>query len=457
MAEPYQLTATEAIQAIRRRELGVADLVRSLLTRIDALEPAVQAWVRIDRSTALAEAENRDAGWHEHAVLPLFGLPIGLKDIYDTRGLATSAGFPPWVDRVPDRDATAVERIRAAGAIVLGKTVTTQFAFADPPRTRNPWNPDRTPGGSSSGSAAAVAARMVPLALGSQTAGSILRPAAYCGVLGLKPTYGLISRFGILPLAWSLDHPGPIARSVEDLALALTVLAGPDRRDPITGSARLGDYLAAVRHPASSPVLAVVEDFFDLSESPVRTAVRRAIDALASAGAQLRAVRLTTDLQTVADAQQTIMQVEAAEAHSALHGQQAEAYAPRMRALIEAGQLVPATLYLRAQRIRRRFRQEVAAMLRDVDCLVLPTVSNRAPDRSATGDRTFQAPWSLIGLPAVTLPAGLADGLPCGLQVVAPAWQEAPLLAIARWIETVLPALSEPVVQIQASTSTGTH
>ncbi|MGH2459729.1 MAG: amidase [Chloroflexota bacterium] len=446
MAEPYELTATEAIQAIRRRELGAGELVRSLLKRIDAVEPAVQAWALLDRDAALATAESYDAHGRGRATLPLFGLPTGLKDIYDTRGLATSAGFGPWANRVPDHDAAAVERIRAAGAIILGKTVTTQFAFADPPRTLNPWSADRTPGGSSSGSAAAVAARMVPLALGSQTAGSILRPAAYCGVLGLKPTYGLISRFGIFPLAWSLDHPGPIARSVEDLALALTVLAGPDPRDPVTAPAQAGDYLAAVRHPATAPLLGVIEDFFDAADPPVRTSVTRAIESMERAGARLHSVRLTTDLSTVADAQQTIMQVEAAEIHRELHAELADAYAPRMRALIESGHLIPATLYLRAQRIRGQFRQEVGALLRDVDCLAMPTVSNLAPDRSTTGDRTFQAPWSLVGWPAITLPTGLVDGLPCGLQIVADAWREAPLLAIARFAEAVLPAMRPPLV-----------
>jgi aspartyl-tRNA(Asn)/glutamyl-tRNA(Gln) amidotransferase subunit A len=437
--EAYELTAAEALRAIRRRELGVAELVQSLLDRIERVEPAIQAWELIDRDGVLATARTCDASFDRLAHKSLFGIPFGLKDIYDTRGMTTSAGFPPWANRVPDRDAATVERLRDAGAIVLGKTVTTQFAFADPPKTCNPWNSNRTPGGSSSGSAAAVAARMVPVALGSQTAGSILRPAAYCGVLGLKPTYGLISRFGIFPLAWSLDHPGPIARSVEDLALALTVLAGPDPRDPATAQARVGDYLAATRQPSPAPVCGVIEDFFDASEPAVREGVQGAIGSLERAGARLRAVRLTTGLQLVADAQQTTMQVEAAEVHSALHQEMAEQYAPRMRALVETGQLVPATLYLRAQRIRRRFRAEIAAVLRDVDCLLMPTVSNLAPDRTTTGDRTFQAPWSLIGLPALTLPAGLAAGLPYGLQIVTNAWQETRLLAIAQWVENLLP------------------
>lgn len=443
--EPHQLTATEAWRAIQDRALGVAEYVEALLDRIDDLEPAIEAWELVDDDGALALAKSLDASFSRLMSRPMFGIPIGFKDIYDVRGMPTTAGFPAWANRVSDRDATAVARLREAGAIVLGKTVTTQFAFADPPRTRNPWHSGRTPGGSSSGSAAAVAAAMVPIALGSQTAGSILRPAAYCGVLGLKPTYGLVSRSGIFPLAWSLDHPGPIARSVEDLALALSILAGPDPHDPTTASARLGDYRAAARRPAAPPVIGVVEDFFLAAEPAVRDQISEAIDRLEGAGARLRTVRLGTPLGLVVDAQQTIMQVEAAEIHRDLHAELADQYAPRVRALVEGGQLVPATFYLRAQRLRRRFRAEIEAVLRDVDCLAMPTASNLPPDRTTTGDRSFQAPWSLIGLPALTMPAGLVNGLPCGLQLVTAAWEDAKLLGIARWAEEILPPLPSPV------------
>lgn len=442
LSEAYNLTASEAVRAIRRQELGIVELVDSLLARIAAVEPRVQAWVVVDDQGARSRALAEERDFARLAGLPLLGLPIGLKDIYGTSGLPTAAGFPPWEQRIVP-DAVAVERVREAGAVVLGKTVTTQFAFADVPKTRNPWNPERTPGGSSSGSAAAVAARMIPLALGSQTAGSILRPAAYCGVCGLKPTYGLVSRRGIFPLAWSLDHPGPLARSVEDLALALSVLAGPDPGDPTTANARIGDYRAAVRAPRP-PTLGVVEDFLDAAQPNVRAVTLEAVEALTKAGATRHDVRLATPLEVVAAAQQTIMQVESAEVHRELHAQQAADYAPRLRALIETGLLVPADLYLRAQRIRRRFRREAAALLGDVDCLLMPTVSNVAPPRDTTGDRTFQAPWSLIGLPAITLPSGLADGLPVGLQLVADAWHEDRLLSSARWIEEVLPTLPAP-------------
>lgn len=445
MNDPCLLTASEALRAIRRRELGIADYVQSLLDRIEEIEPSVGAWELVDEAGALDLAKNADARFGRVAHRPLLGLPIGVKDIYFTRGMTTTAGFGPWSNNVPDYDATVVRRIREAGAIVLGKTVTTQFAFADPPRTHNPWNTSRTPGGSSSGSAAAVAARMVPIALGSQTAGSIVRPAAYCGVLGLKPTFGLVSRYGIVPFAWSLDHPGPITRSIEDLALALQVIAGPDPRDPATTGARTADYLAAARSPVSSPVIGVVDDFLEGSQPNVRESVNEAIEVLASKGARIRRIRLPLDLATVAATQQTVMQVEAAEVHSRLHQEYADHYGPRMRALVETGALIPATLYLRAQRIRHQFREDMTPILGDVDCLAMPTVSNVAPPRDTTGDRTFQAPWSLIGVPALTIPCGLADGLPVGLQLVANAWKEARLLSIGTWIEKVLTPLPAPV------------
>lgn len=442
--DPSQLTATRAQAAIRQRELGVAEYVRALLDRIDAVESNVHAWEIVDDIGALTDAALRDGRLERLGNLPLFGIPFGLKDIYDTRGIPTGAGFPPWRQRVPEFDATTVERLRQAGAVVLGKTVTTQFAFADPPKTRNPWNLERTPGGSSSGSAAAVAARMVPLALGSQTAGSILRPAAYCGVCGLKPTYGLVSRAGIYPLAWSLDHPGPIARSVEDLALALSVLAGPDPKDPLTTGAVVDDYLAAVSAPIDRPRCRVIEDFFEAAQPGVRDVVGGVVSSLGRSGAELQWTRLKTPLDVVASAQQLTMQVEAAEVHGKLFREMPDAYAPRMRALIESGMLVPATAYVHAQRIRRVFREEIAEAFRDADCLLMPTVSNVAPGADTTGDRTFQAPWSFLGTPAITLPAGLSDGLPCGLQIVCADWQDAKLLSIARWVEEVIPPMAAP-------------
>src|SRR5439155_24953358 len=229
----HTLSAVEAVAAIRAGRLTTTALVEACLRRIEARDAELRAWVTVDRDGALAQAAGLDAEaragrWRG----PLHGLPVGLKDIFHVAGLRTTAGARGFADSVPAEDAASVARLRAAGAVILGKLHTTEFAYADPAVTKNPWRPDRTPGGSSAGSAAAVAARMVPLALGTQTVGSVLRPAAFCGVVGLKPTYGRISRRGVIPAAWTLDHVGVLARSVADSALVLGVLAGPDPADP---------------------------------------------------------------------------------------------------------------------------------------------------------------------------------------------------------------------------------
>jgi aspartyl-tRNA(Asn)/glutamyl-tRNA(Gln) amidotransferase subunit A len=248
MPEPYDLTAFDAAQLIRQRQLSPVTLLKSLLRRIDRLEAKIQAWVTLDRAGALTAAEQlaREAQ-SGHLRGPLHGVPVGIKDIYYTAGLKTTCGSRLFADFIPTYDATPVARLKQAGAIVLGKTVTTEFATMDPGPTCNPWHLEHTPGGSSSGSAAGVAACMVPLALGSQTYGSIQRPAAYCGVYGLKPSFGRVSRYGVYPLSWSFDHVGPLARTVADCALALQVLAGPDPQDPACSQAPVPDYLQAVQ------------------------------------------------------------------------------------------------------------------------------------------------------------------------------------------------------------------
>src|SRR6266852_8422414 len=229
----HDLTAAQAARLIREREVSPVELVEQLLARAAELDQSVQAWVSLDAERAVAAARTAEQAAQQGVDLPsLHGVPFGAKDIYDSAGLATAAGFRPYAHRIPTTDAEPIARLKRAGGILLGKLVTTQFAQADPSRTRNPWADDRTPGGSSSGSAAGVAARLVPIALGSQTAGSILRPAAYNGVVGFKPTYGRISKRGVFPLAWTLDHVGLLARSVEDCGLFLTAVAGHDPADP---------------------------------------------------------------------------------------------------------------------------------------------------------------------------------------------------------------------------------
>jgi len=250
------------IRQIGRKKISPVDLAESLLKRIDLLEPSIQAWVTIDRGKVLEEARRKEKEISRGRIRgPLHGIPLGVKDIFYTAGMKTTGGSKVLADFIPSFDSTAVLRLKQAGAIVLGKTATTEFAHADPAPTRNPWNREHTPGGSSSGSAAGVAAGMCPGALGSQTGGSVLRPASYCGVVGLKPTYGRISRYGVLPFSWSLDHVGIFTRNVLDAALLLNVLAGYDPLDPTTGREPVPDYIRS-RTPSRGPLIGVVEEFY---------------------------------------------------------------------------------------------------------------------------------------------------------------------------------------------------
>jgi aspartyl-tRNA(Asn)/glutamyl-tRNA(Gln) amidotransferase subunit A len=439
----HELGAAEAAEAIRRGDTTSEALTAALIERIDRTDGELRAWVVVDRERALAEARRRDTV-PSGARGPLRGVPLGVKDIFDVSGLPTAAGFAPFADRTAAEDCTAVARLRAAGAVILGKTVTTQFAYMDPPPTRNAWSAKRTPGGSSSGSGAGVAARQVPAALGSQTGGSVLRPAAYNGVVGLKPTFGRISRSGVLALAWSIDHPGTITRSVVDAALLLRTIAGRDPRDPSSSARSVPDYVAAAR-PGPAPRLVAFDDFVERAQPDAAARFEDALSRLGAAGASLTRGRIPSGAAALIGAHAVVMQAESASVHRRLIAQHGEHYAPRIRAFVENGALVPAVDYLDAQRLRRRLRREVDALLASGDCLVLPTVSGPAPAPDTTGDASFQAPFSLLGLPAISLPSGLsADGLPLGLQLVGPAFGEASLLAAAAWCERVLGGLGPP-------------
>src|ERR1700704_2403205 len=265
----HDLTAAQAARPIRHRAVSPVELVEKLLARAAELDPSVQAWVSLDPERALAAARTAEHAAQHGVDLPaLHGVPFGAKDIYDSFGIRTSAGFRPYANRIPTTDAEPIARLKRAGAILLGKMVTTQFAYADPSVTRNPWADERTPGGSSSGSAAGVAARLVPLALGSQTAGSVLRPAAYNGSVGFKPTYGRISKRGVFPLAWSLDHVGLLSRSVEDCGVFLSAVAGHDPAGPSSANHPL-PVLDLDREPAA-PRLALVREALQRAKPRMR-------------------------------------------------------------------------------------------------------------------------------------------------------------------------------------------
>jgi aspartyl-tRNA(Asn)/glutamyl-tRNA(Gln) amidotransferase subunit A len=442
MPELHSLGIAAAAQQIREGQLSAVDLAQALLERVDALDPSLQAWVTIDREEVLSEARRRDEERQAGNVRgPVHGIPVGLKDIIYTAGMKTTACSRIYADFVPDYDAACVAKLKQAGAIVLGKAVTTEFASSDPSPTVNPWNPAHTPGGSSSGSSVAVATGMCSAALGSQTGGSTCRPAAYNGIVGLKPTYGRISRYGVVPLSWSLDTVGILVRSVEDAALMLQAMAGHDPNDSGSSTLPVPDYLEEMAAADRPPRIGLIKQFFfDRSSQEVQDHTQEIAQKLAEAGAIVEEIGLPDSFATAHSCQRIVSNVEAAAFHEEAFRDRADEYGPRIRASIEAGMLVPGVRYLQAQRLRRSFRADMVAALQEVDVALMPATTEPAPrDRSTTGDAVFQAPWTSAGLPTIVLPSGMSrSGLPLAVQLAGLPFQEGKLLGSARWCENVL-------------------
>ena len=329
---------------------------------------------------------------------------------------------------------------------MLGKTVTTEFAYRDPSPTRNPWNIDHTPGGSSSGSAAAVAAMMCPTAFGTQTRGSVLRPASYNGIVGLKPTFGRVSRFGVVPLSWSFDHVGWMARSVEDVALMLQVMAGPDTNDPTTVYDDVPDYSVGIKNP-SPPHVGVLQDyFFENADDDVRTHTQEVIERLSCEGARVEHIELPESFERAMADQLIILTVEAANFHEPLLKEKADLYGPNIRELVETGLGIDAVTYSRALENRVQFIADAETLSKKAQVLLTPSTPTPAPgDLSVTGSAMFQGPWTSTGLPTVTVPSGLSQfDLPLGIQLIAARLEEPRLLSAARWCEQVLGKMPAP-------------
>ncbi len=442
MSELHRLGVADAAKRIRDGQVSSTDLAQALLERIEAFEPALQAWVTVDREDVLSEARRRDEERAAGDIAgPLHGVPVGLKDIFYTEGMKTTACSPIYEDFVPDYDATCVAMLKEAGAIVLGKAVTTEFASGDPSRTRNPWNPAHTPGGSSSGSTAAVSVGMCSAALGSQTGGSTGRPAAYNGIVGLKPTYGRISCYGVVPLSWSLDTVGILTRSVEDAAVMLQAMAGYDSKDPGSYDAPVPDYLAEMDSMSRAPRIGLIREFFfDHSSPEVREHTDGIARRLAEAGAEVVEIGLPDTFGSAHDCQRVVSSVEAATVHEPNFLERPDDYGPKIRASIEAGMQTPATRYAHAMRMRGRFRADLVEALQGVDAALTPATPEPAPkDLSTTGDPAFQSPWTSAGLPAIVIPSGVSEsGLPLAVQLAGQPFQEGNLLGVARWCEDVL-------------------
>ena len=434
------LSAGDAAQMIRDGAVTSTELVQACLERVREVDGQVQAWTFLDPEYALSQARAADeARTSGRPIGALHGVPVGLKDIIDTADMPTENGSVLHAGRRPSSDASVVSRLRAAGAVIMGKTVTTEFATRTPGKTRNPHNSGHTPGGSSSGSAAAVAAAMVPLALGSQTTGSTVRPASYCGVYGLKPTHGLIPRHGMFQLSRTLDHVSLFARSVEDVAILLEVLASHDARDPDSRPrARIPYRAIAVAEPPRVPRLAFVKtSMWDQVDADARRAFSELVQRL---GDRVEALELGTPADGILAWQRAIGGAEIAInlRREWEHGR--DKLSAALRARIEHGRGVLALDYLEAlARVPRLVASLTELFDQRYDAILTPAAFGTAPKGlESTGDPAFCALWTLCGMPALNVPLMRgANGLPLGAQLVGARDQDAQLLRTARWLADV--------------------
>ena len=441
MQAPRELSITAALDLIRQGSLTAQKLVESCLERIHEREEAIHAWVQVYEKEALEEARRCDNEFHAGEWRgDLHGIPIGVKDIIHVKGMWTRAGCSVYPAQVADSDAPAVHHLRAAGAVILGKTESTPFALTDPTITRNPWNTEHTPGGSSSGSGAAVADRMCLAALGTQTGGSVLRPAAYNGIVGFKPTYGTISVEGVIPLSWSLDHVGSLARSVDDANILYRLMrvapSSPFAYMPVATKA------AVIGPPGTPPRLGLIGASFEREPSP------EVVQHLASVREKfVREGAIVVDLdlpehmaESVLSAHRTIMETEISSCHRTLFESHRKHYPPNLTAAIERGTKIPGYQYVEALRQRINFQEEMGEILSTVDAALMPTAHSPAPKGLAsTGSPALCTPWSLMGFPSISIPSGLDDqGLPFAVQLAALPMAEEKLIAVASWFEGVL-------------------
>jgi aspartyl-tRNA(Asn)/glutamyl-tRNA(Gln) amidotransferase subunit A len=434
-------------------ELSSVEVTSRQLERIAAKNPLLNAYIAVLNNESLADARAADRR-QPSPQLPLLGIPLAIKDIIATAGVPTTAGSRVMANNVPDEDAAVVGMLRKAGAVILGKTNLMEFAYAYPHpdfgETRNPWAPQRTAGGSSGGSAAAVAAGLAYGALGTDTGGSIRSPAAYCGTVGLKPTYGRVSRHGVIPLAWSLDHVGPLTRTVRDAALILDAISEPAPRNPSSVQRRSTSAVKVLDREVAGLRVGVVEELFTQSAEPaVRGVALSAIDQLARLGVALESVTLSLH-HLSAPALTLISQAEATSYHWTMLKATPELYGPSVRAHLQVGATVLAKDYLAAQRVRRQITDEVNRVLQQVDALVFPTQATVAPCMGAyeimdtPADDVLQAEIGHTGLanitghPAISVPCGFTDeGLPVGLQFTGRAFDEHLICHLAAAYEAV--------------------
>ena len=443
MSEAIAYTTIRELGArYRSRDLSPVEVTRELLARIEKLDPALHAFVTVTPDRALADARAAEEALRRGDARPLLGIPVGHKDIYLTRGIRTTGGSALFADFVPDNESTVVRRWQDAGTVLLGKLITHEFAFGLQfpghrfPPARNPWNQEHIPGGSSSGSGAALASGLLHGATGSDTGGSIRGPAAFCGITGLKPTYGRVSRAGVMTLSWTLDHTGPMARTVEDCAYLLQAMAGHDPADPACSTRPVDDYVGALDGNVQGLRIGVPRNYFfeDADPDNVR-AFEEALGTLRKLGVEVR--DLTIPAFNRSRSFMLIMMSEAFAYHEGDLRRRPELYGEVLRERIMTGALVTGSEYVQAQRLRMQTCAEVAEVMKTVDVLATPTTPKPAPtfkmmyDPEIAFPRTNMPPFNLTGQPTLALPCGFsASGLPLSLQLSGRAFEEATVLRL---------------------------
>lgn len=446
-------TIQQTAATLRQRKVSAVELCQEALQRAKALQPDLNLFITIIEERALQQAADRDrelAAGHDRG--PLHGIPIALKDVFETKDIRTTCGSRLFTDNVPARDCAVAERLDAAGAVLIGKTGLHELAYgvtcSNPHfgQIRNPWNPAHIPGGSSGGSGGAVSSNVVFMAMGSDTGGSIRIPAAFCGTVGLKPTFGRVSRYGVMPLDFSLDHMGPLTRTVRDAAIILQILAGYDKRDHTSSPRPVDAYVPETPSTKGLRIGLPLNFYFDRIHPGIEAAVRRVADTAAALGAEIIPIQVP-DIAALNAVSRVILMAEASACPEPyLHRR--DEFGADILALFDQGRLLPATEYVQAQRLRRQFQLAFARVFESVDCLLTPTTPNLAPrvgetqvelagaieDTRLASTRLVRG-VNVLGLPALSMPCGLVDGLPASAQLIGRPWQEALLLRLGAALE----------------------
>lgn len=418
----------------KNKQITPTEVVHTFLEQIEKTDNKVKAWVRVDKEGALEQAKQLEEKYRDKELPPLYAIPFGAKDIFCTKGIPTEAGSNVMKGYVPEEDAAVITRLKKEGAILLGKTTTTEFAnWGNPPKTRNPWNLEHTPGGSSSGSAAAMASETALITLGTQTAGSLSRPAAYNGLTALKATYGRVSRAGVIPASLSLDHVGAYTNCVEDAVAVYNAISGPDAKDGTT--LPMDKENLVIQENRTYKIGVLTGDYFKGTSSEIKLAIEQAIKTFKEIGYHIKVVPVPDSILAANDAHAVVMQTEVGAYHEAEYQKDMLRFGSYLQQYIKASFNIKANTYLKAQQTRKAFRQEFVQLFKtyEVDLLICPTAPTPAPfGINETGSPIYCLPFTNMGVPTLALPIGfsLEGGLPLGMQLISQPMKEQKLIDV---------------------------